>query len=175
MGIDCVFWIRLPEDDKEGKTAVAQFEKDVQEGKYPGAYPSFKSMPEEIQKDQLSKKEYEKEQEARYFEYTKQPATEEKVLWYRKEIDPFYADDEKVVVKQVRRGWDCRYPIFAYSRLQIDNGYVTIHDGCRRHLNVDYQATMLKYLEGLVPGAQGSAIVLGDNEYIDENHMVVKL
>lgn len=172
MGVDCVFWIRLPEDDKEGKRVTEQFQKDVQEGKYLGAYASFESMPKKIQELYFSMKEYDKEQEERYFKSKDSLPSEEQVLEYRKAIDSFYLDDEKTVVKEVRGSLVCRYPIFAYSRLYVEKGYVTIHDGCRRHLNEYFQAEMLDYLEKLVPDAQGAAFVLGDNQWINDDHTV---
>ena len=123
MGKDLVFWIKLPASDPEGKRFIAQWQSDVAAGLFPGAYASFKNMP-------LSRQETIQEIRA---ENATRPE-EHHIL-----LDPFLYDDEKVVVKLVRNHWEVRYPYFAYSNLEIRNGYVCLSDGCRLHLNIGYQ------------------------------------
>ena len=72
---------------------------------------------------------------------------------------------------------------FAYCNIVIskDNKYVEIHDGCRKHLNVDYQRKMIKWLNDLINknnnnnnnnnmnNNNNNIFVMGDNE--DPNNL----
>ena len=131
---DCVFWVKLPVSDPEGKRFIVQWQSDIAAGLFPGAYANFKSMP-------LSRQET--VEEIRAVNATR--PKEHRII-----LDPFLNDDEKVVVKLVCNHWDARYPVFAYSHLEIDNGYVRLSDGCRLHLNIDYQLKVTAYLRQTV-------------------------
>ena len=141
MGVDCVFYTQLPDDDKDGSKTITKWIHDVTNGLFPGATTTCPKGEEEMY-----------------------------ALCAWSSFQP-EDDEKKLLVKKVKNSYWCRFPHFAYCHVEIRDNYFTVHDGCRFHLNVDgYQVSMLNYLDKLTDVMStkpfnSNSFVLPDHEW----------
>lgn len=166
---DCEFTITLPANIKDN--VIKKIIADIENNRFPGAVGDFNLLSKEAQDFYLeisnrNVEDFEKKIASYYNPENKKLNFDFKTdLDCQKEIKkwiPFYNRPMTCsIITHDQKLWTCRYPTFAYCHITLteikdsneENPMIklTISDGCRTHLNLSYQTSMVQYLKLLLP------------------------
>ena len=135
MGVDCVFYIELT-SEQSATVVFNELKSQIEQGKTPLTAHGFPDDDEN------------------HFQY---------INVDHKDKFEEYKKDPKNLYKIGEQGY-LLFPLFAYCHVWQEGKYVIIKDGCRLHLNDDYQNKVLDLLESIAKHVHWNIIeVIGDD------------